>query len=50
MDTQSWEAALHNTLRQAPDMILLGEIRDAAIMTFALEFAQTGHLARNNFV
>ncbi len=45
VDTQSWEAALHNTLRQAPDMILLGEIRDAAIMTFALEFAQTGHLA-----
>lgn len=45
VDTASWEAALHNTLRQAPDMILLGEIRDATIMSFALEFAQTGHLA-----
>lgn len=45
VDTKSWEAALHNTLRQAPDLILLGEIRDAEIMNFALEFAQTGHLA-----
>jgi twitching motility protein PilU len=45
VDTKSWEAALHNTLRQAPDVILLGEIRDAEIMNFALEFAQTGHLA-----
>ncbi len=45
VDTESWEAALHNTLRQAPDVILLGEIRDAEIMNFGLEFAQTGHLA-----
>ncbi len=45
VDTQSWEVALHNTLRQAPDVILLGEIRDAEIMNFGLEFAQTGHLA-----
>lgn len=45
VDTKSWEAALHNTLRQAPDLILLGEIRDAEIMNFAIEFAQTGHLA-----
>jgi len=45
VDTDSWEAALHNTLRQAPDVILLGEIRDAEIMNFGLEFAQTGHLA-----
>ncbi|ALG67073.1 PilT/PilU family type 4a pilus ATPase [Beggiatoa leptomitoformis] len=45
VDTFSWEAALHNTLRQAPDVILLGEIRDAEIMNFGLEFAQTGHLA-----
>jgi twitching motility protein PilU len=45
VDTKSWEVALHNTLRQAPDVILLGEIRDAQIMNFALEFAQTGHLA-----
>lgn len=45
VDSQSWEAALHNTLRQAPDVILLGEIRDAETMNFGLEFAQTGHLA-----
>ena len=45
VDTESWEAALHNTLRQAPDVILLGEIRSAEIMDFAMEFAQTGHLA-----
>lgn len=45
VDSVSWEAALHNTLRQAPDVILLGEIRDAEIMNFGLEFAQTGHLA-----
>jgi len=45
VDAQSWEAALHNTLRQAPDVILIGEIRDAETMNFGLEFAQTGHLA-----
>lgn len=45
VDTRSWEVALHNTLRQAPDVILLGEIRDAEIMNFGMEFAQTGHLA-----
>ncbi|MCP4697324.1 MAG: PilT/PilU family type 4a pilus ATPase [Gammaproteobacteria bacterium] len=45
VDTYSWEAALHNTLRQAPDVILLGEIRDQSTMNFGLEFAQTGHLA-----
>jgi twitching motility protein PilU len=45
VDTDSWEAALHNTLRQAPDVIVLGEIRDKAIMDFGVEFAQTGHLA-----
>jgi twitching motility protein PilU len=45
VDARSWEAALHNTLRQAPDVILLGEIRDAEIMNFGIEFAQTGHLA-----
>jgi twitching motility protein PilU len=36
---------LHNTLRQAPDVIVLGEIRDKEIMDFGIEFAQTGHLA-----
>jgi len=45
VDTDDWEIALHNTLRQAPDVIVLGEIRDKAIMNFGLEFAQTGHLA-----
>lgn len=45
VDTQGWEIALHNTLRQAPDVIVLGEIRNAEIMEFGLEFAQTGHLA-----
>lgn len=45
VDTDSWEAALHNTLRQAPDVIVLGEIRDQEIMDFGIEFAQTGHLA-----
>ncbi len=45
VDALSWEMALHNTLRQAPDVILLGEIRDAEIMNFGMEFAQTGHLA-----
>jgi twitching motility protein PilU len=45
VDTDSWESALHNTLRQAPDVIVLGEIRDKEIMDFGVEFAQTGHLA-----
>lgn len=45
VDTDDWEVALHNTLRQAPDVIVLGEIRDKVIMNFGLEFAQTGHLA-----
>ncbi len=45
VDTDDWEAALHNTLRQAPDVIVLGEIRDQEIMDFGVEFAQTGHLA-----
>ncbi len=45
VDTDGWEIALHNTLRQAPDVIVLGEIRDKEIMNFGVEFAQTGHLA-----
>jgi len=45
VDAISWESALHNTLRQAPDVILLGEIRSKEIMDFGMEFAQTGHLA-----
>lgn len=43
-DTESWDAALKNTLRQAPDVILIGEIRARETMEFALQFAETGHL------
>ena len=43
-DTQSWEAALKNTLRQAPDVILIGEIRTREAMEYAVNFAETGHL------
>jgi twitching motility protein PilU len=45
VDTKTWEAGLHNTLRQAPDVIVLGEIRSAEIMNYGMEFSQTGHLA-----
>jgi twitching motility protein PilU len=45
VDTDDWEIALKNTLRQAPDVILLGEIRDRNTMEFGLAFAETGHLA-----
>lgn len=45
VDTEDWGIALKNTLRQAPDVILLGEIRDRATMEFGLAFAETGHLA-----
>jgi twitching motility protein PilU len=44
MDTHSFKAALKNTLRQAPDVILVGEIRDTETMEHAIEFAETGHL------
>ena len=45
VDTFDWYVALKNTLRQAPDVILLGEIRDRETMEFGLTFAETGHLA-----
>jgi twitching motility protein PilU len=45
VDTLDWEVALKNTLRQAPDVILLGEIRDRETMEFGITFAETGHLA-----
>ena len=45
VDTLSWEVALKNTLRQAPDVIMLGEIRDRETMEHAVAFAETGHLA-----
>lgn len=44
VDTDGWEVALRNTLRQAPDVILMGEIRDRETMGYALQFAETGHL------
>ncbi|MDQ8023907.1 MAG: PilT/PilU family type 4a pilus ATPase [Moraxellaceae bacterium] len=44
LDTDSWEAGLKNTLRQAPDVILMGEIRDRETMDHAIAFAETGHL------
>ncbi|KZY31656.1 type IV pili twitching motility protein PilT [Oleiphilus sp. HI0081] len=44
VDTRSYRAALKNTLRQAPDVILIGEIRDRETMEHALAFAETGHL------
>jgi twitching motility protein PilU len=44
VDTESWHAALKNTLRQAPDVILIGEIRDRETMEYAVAFAETGHL------
>src|SRR3954447_9474783 len=44
VDTESWETALKNTLRQAPDVILIGEIRDRNTMDHAIAFAETGHL------
>lgn len=44
VDTESWESALKNTLRQAPDVILIGEVRDRETMEYAVAFSETGHL------
>lgn len=44
VDTDNWQVALKNTLRQAPDVILIGEIRDRETMDYAIAFAETGHL------
>lgn len=44
VDTESWHAALKNTLRQAPDVIMIGEIRDRETMEYGIQFAETGHL------
>jgi len=44
VDTESWGIALKNTLRQAPDVILIGEVRDRETMEYAVQFAETGHL------
>ncbi len=45
IDTDSWDIALKNTLRQAPDVIIMGEIRDREGMEYAIAYAETGHLA-----
>jgi twitching motility protein PilU len=44
IDTEGWHVALKNTLRQAPDVILIGEIRDRDTMEYGIQFAETGHL------
>ena len=44
VDTDSWHAALKNALRQAPDVILIGDIRDRETMEYAIQFSETGHL------
>jgi len=44
IDTKSFEAGLKNTLRQAPDVILIGEIRSREVMDYAVQYAETGHL------
>ncbi len=44
VDTENWHTALKNTLRQAPDVILIGEIRDRETMEYGIQFAETGHL------
>ncbi len=44
VDTEGWHSALKNTLRQAPDVILIGEIRDRETMEYGIQFAETGHL------
>jgi len=44
VDTESWFAGLKNTLRQAPDVIMIGEIRDRQTMEYGIQFAETGHL------
>ena len=44
IDTDDWDVALKNSLRQAPDVILMGEVRDRRTMELAIAFAETGHL------
>jgi twitching motility protein PilU len=44
VDTENWHNALKNTLRQAPDVIMIGEIRDQETMQYGIQFAETGHL------
>ena len=44
VDTESWDIALRNSMRQAPDVILIGEVRERSTMDYAIAFAETGHL------
>jgi twitching motility protein PilU len=44
VDCENWHVALKNTLRQAPDVILIGEVRDRETMEYGIQFAETGHL------
>jgi twitching motility protein PilU len=44
VDTESWDVALRNSMRQAPDVILIGEVRERSTMDYAIAFAETGHL------
>ena len=44
VDCETWQVALKNTLRQAPDVIMIGEVRDRETMEHAIAFAETGHL------
>jgi len=44
VDTENWQSALKNTLRQAPDVIMIGEIRERETMEYGIQFAETGHL------
>jgi twitching motility protein PilU len=44
VDTESWDIALRNSMRQAPDVILIGEVREKSTMDYAIAFAETGHL------
>jgi len=44
VDTDSWDIALRNSMRQAPDVIMIGEVRERATMDYAIAFAETGHL------
>src|ERR1700734_3770424 len=50
VDTDSWQAALKNTLRQAPDVILIGEIRDRETMEYGIQFSETGHQALDRVI
>jgi twitching motility protein PilU len=45
VDTENWDIALRNSMRQAPDVILIGEVREKSTMDYAIAFAETGHVS-----